>query len=234
MSSLFVVRHGQASFQGPHYDQLSPLGERQAQALAAWWCSHDVRWDYVFIGPKKRHRQTAEAAAAVFEAAGLPFPEPVMLPAFDEHHGASVVKQALSNDHDNEDQAALLPGHIRKQADVDAYFRRFQEITTAWVAGSHTSEFETWQAFRARVDAGLLEVTRQAGRGARSVVFSSGGPVAVTTGAALKLSDQAVLEMSWKVRNGAYSECIYQDTRLTLLSHNATPGFADKALMTFI
>ena len=30
MASLYLIRHGQASFGSDHYDQLSPLGQRQA------------------------------------------------------------------------------------------------------------------------------------------------------------------------------------------------------------
>ncbi|MEK9990253.1 MAG: histidine phosphatase family protein, partial [Halieaceae bacterium] len=30
MASLYLIRHGQASFGSDNYDQLSPLGQRQA------------------------------------------------------------------------------------------------------------------------------------------------------------------------------------------------------------
>ncbi len=37
MSSLFLVRHGQASFLERNYDKLSAKGEEQARILGRYW-----------------------------------------------------------------------------------------------------------------------------------------------------------------------------------------------------
>lgn len=235
MSNLFVLRHGQASFHGPHYDQLSSLGHEQGVALGAWWAQLGQRWDYVFMGPKKRHHQTAVALAEGYAKAGASLPEPMLMPEFNEHQGASVVKSVLSEDLAQEDDTALLPGHIKDQAQVNMYFERFQEITLAWAAGKLVRpEFENWQAFRSRVEAGITKIMRETERGANTLVVSSGGPVSITTGMALGLDDAATLALSWKVRNGAFTECLYDKERLTLVAHNATPGFDDKQYFTMI
>jgi broad specificity phosphatase PhoE len=59
---LLAVRHGQASFEAEDYDQLSPLGQAQAQALGRWLGSHDPRLD------EFDHRQLARAFVAQFPA----------------------------------------------------------------------------------------------------------------------------------------------------------------------
>ena len=63
MSILYLVRHGQASFASENYDQLSPLGERQARQLGEHWVALGLRFDRVYIGPKQRHLQTQAAVA---------------------------------------------------------------------------------------------------------------------------------------------------------------------------
>ena len=58
MGQLYLVRHGQASLGADDYDQLSPLGARQAQRLGEHWRAQGLRFDAVFTGTLKRHRQT--------------------------------------------------------------------------------------------------------------------------------------------------------------------------------
>jgi broad specificity phosphatase PhoE len=65
VSTLLLVRHGQATFGADRYDALSPLGERQAAAagkhLAGVW-SAPTR---VLCGPRVRHRATWAAINVV-------------------------------------------------------------------------------------------------------------------------------------------------------------------------
>lgn len=61
MSQLTVVRHGQASFFSKDYDQLSSLGKEQAELLGQFLGERDRRFDEVYLGPRKRHRETFES-----------------------------------------------------------------------------------------------------------------------------------------------------------------------------
>jgi len=236
MSQIYVVRHGQASFYGPHYDQLSELGYAQSRRLGEYWANLGMHWDKVFIGPKKRHIQTAESVAEAYKSAGVAFPEWQELPEFDEHQGASVVKKVLTKDLDLESDVDLLPSHMKQDKQmVQQYFTRFQEISLEWVRGELTMpEYESWFNFRARVERGIRHVMSEAGHGTNICVFSSGGPVSVMSGFALGLDDEATMRLSWKVRNGGYSECLFSEDRLSLVSHNATPAFQKKEHLTLI
>ncbi len=82
-----MVRYGQASFGGPAYDQLLAPGEAQARALGHAWAAQAVRFDRVYAGPLRRHQQTHDAAAAAYREHGLDWPDPVLLPQLNEHHG---------------------------------------------------------------------------------------------------------------------------------------------------
>ena len=60
MASIYLIRHGQASFGQENYDQLSELGQQQAVRLGQVISKRLPRFDAVCLGTMKRHRQTAE------------------------------------------------------------------------------------------------------------------------------------------------------------------------------
>ena len=50
MGTLYLVRHGQASFGSDDYDRLSPLGQRQSLRLGEHWRAHGLHFDAVYTG----------------------------------------------------------------------------------------------------------------------------------------------------------------------------------------
>mgnify|MGYP006207489193 FL=1 len=58
MGTLYLVRHGQASFGADDYDQLSERGQAQSQRLGAYWRERGLRFDAVYTGTLRRHAQT--------------------------------------------------------------------------------------------------------------------------------------------------------------------------------
>src|SRR5947209_7842624 len=95
MSILTLVRHGQASYMSEDYDKLSPLGERQARKLGQYLVHHQIVFDRVFLGPATRHFRTMELVAEAFLAAGLPWPEPVVLNKLDEFDAFLMMKRVV-------------------------------------------------------------------------------------------------------------------------------------------
>ncbi len=63
MASLYLIRHGQASFGAENYDSLSDLGVDQCRRLGVWWRERGHVPARVLVGPMVRHRQSAEAFA---------------------------------------------------------------------------------------------------------------------------------------------------------------------------
>ena len=58
MSELYLVRHGQASFGSPDYDQLSEIGFKQSNVLGEFFVSRNIIFDRFVCGDMRRHRQT--------------------------------------------------------------------------------------------------------------------------------------------------------------------------------
>ena len=70
MGTLYLVRHGQASFGAEDYDQLSDLGRRQSVRLGEYFASRAVRFDGLIAGTLRRHKQTLEGILEGMNHAG--------------------------------------------------------------------------------------------------------------------------------------------------------------------
>jgi broad specificity phosphatase PhoE len=238
MSTLTIVRHGQASLFTQDYDRLSALGEKQVMALGDHWARTRTVFDRAFTGPARRHLQTAELVGAACRKAGLPWTEPVILPELDEFPAEGLMKQYLERLAEKHPRLKALhqdlqcaSGRSEQARALELVFRAF---TTMWVrAEFDASEVETWEMFSARVGRGLDRLRNNGSRGASIVVFSSAGPTAVMMQTALGLDPLRTLHLCWLVRNSACSEFLFSGDRFSLASFNAVPHLDDPALVTY-
>ena len=79
MGTLYLIRHGQASFGADDYDQLSELGMRQAVRLGEWFHGKGVQFSAVMTGSLKRHVQTLEGIAKGMQWDGVPLSWPGLM-----------------------------------------------------------------------------------------------------------------------------------------------------------
>lgn len=224
MGMLTIVRHGQASLHAEDYDQLSPLGEAQSKDLARYWLSMNHRWDQIWLGPRKRHRQTHDAVATMFSQAGVAVPNTQEHAAFDEHQGIWVVKALLDNQPGVEGTSFVPKDGLKDPETKRKFMAQFRDIMRAWVREEHDfPQFETWKQFRRRIEQGLEDVLRQQKGTERTVIYSSAGPLAAAVGHCLGLDDLAVLELNWPIRNTAIAEFRTSSHGLSLVSFNTLP-----------
>jgi broad specificity phosphatase PhoE len=238
MSHLLLVRHGQASFLEPDYDKLSPKGEMQGRLLGGYWTEHKVPFDRVYTGPKVRQKETARIVGEAYKKAGLPWPEPVVLPAFDEFQAEAVLEQTLPRLVESDEGVRALHQAFQSATAKEERFRTFQRVFEVvidrWARGElSTTGIELWPEFCARVQLGLQSLAGNGTTGQRIVVFSSGGPVGVAMQKALDLNTRATLRSAWMVRNCAYNEFLFSADRFTLTSYNACPHLVDPAYITY-
>ena len=64
MASLYLIRHGQASFGSANYDQLSPLGQRQADVSGRFFADVGMHFAQAVSGDLSRQRETGERILA--------------------------------------------------------------------------------------------------------------------------------------------------------------------------
>jgi broad specificity phosphatase PhoE len=238
MGMLFLVRHAQASFLQPDYDKLSALGETQSRLLGEHWAQRQIAFDRIAVGPCARHKETVAPVEAAYRKAGLAFPEPQILPQFDEYHAEEVLRGLLpgllEKDQNIRDLHAAFQSAEDNATQRKAFQKLFAAVITDWVRGvSHAEGVETWQEFCARVDSGLTQFLSSGKRGERVAIFTSGGPIAVAMQRALHLSPEDTLQMTWMSRNSSWSEFLYDADRLTLSSFNIHEHIADPAMLTY-
>jgi broad specificity phosphatase PhoE len=239
MSSLTLVRHGQASFFADDYDKLSALGERQAALLGEHWAKRGLAFDEVYFGPRTRQRQTAEIAGERFRRAGRAWPEPVLLPELDEYDLAGLVEHLIPDLLGRDPRFGDLVGSYQRIVDegeekVRTFQRMFEALLRHWQTATHTIEgVESWVSFRDRVRRGLERIRSRPGNGRRVAAFTSGGFIGTAVHLATGSTDANALELNWRVRNGSLTDFIFSRDRLTLDTFNSVPHLEDAEVWTY-
>jgi broad specificity phosphatase PhoE len=236
---LTLVRHGQASFFEDDYDRLSPLGERQSHRLGEYLAARERRFDLVFVGPRRRHTQTAEAVGRVFQDAGVEWPDPILCPELDEHNAVESVARdrkrlgerfPLLQQLEGELMAADTP-ETRKRS----YARLFAAVMELWMQDAlEVPGLEPWHDFLARVRRGIGAIVSKSGRNQRVIAFTSGGPVAASVQLALKGEERAALLLASRVANTSYTRFLFDGDRFSLDCFNGTGHLREPELETHL
>jgi broad specificity phosphatase PhoE len=237
MGILFLVRHAQASFLDQNYDKLSKLGESQASLLGEYWAQRKIVFDRVCVGPSVRQKDTSRLISDAYKLNGLKFPEPLVLPEFDEYPGEALLGRSLPGLLEKDQVVRDLHAAFQSSDSVRrrANFQRlFEAVIGKWVQGAICPPgVETWLEFCARVNSGLSRFLSAGGHGERVALFTSGGPIAVAMQRALQLSRESTLQLSWMSRNSSWSEFLYDAERFTLSSFNSHGHIGDPAMLTY-
>jgi broad specificity phosphatase PhoE len=238
MGILFLVRHAQASFLEQNYDKLSALGEAQAGHLGEYWTLRKIVFDRVCAGPCDRQKDTLRLVSNAYHKASLKFPDPLMMPEFDEYQGEAVLEYSLPGLIEDDQSIRALHAAFKSSSDSAGRRATFQKLFEAvidkWVRGAICPPgVETWLEFCSRVNSGLAKFLSAGGRGERVAIFTSGGPIAVAMQRALQLSPESTLQVSWMSRNSSWSEFLYAAERLTLSSFNSHGHIVDPAMLTY-
>lgn len=208
MGTVTLVRHGQASFGASDYDQLSPLGTRQCEALGAYLAERGRRFEVVLTGTLRRHAQSLAAMRSRLD--GLP--EARTVPALDEYDAEALVRAAAGGQ-----PPAHAPGGDRRE-----HFRLLREGLDRWMRGElSVPGMRDWAAFQGGVTA-VLDELRQSGA-QQVLVVSSGGPIATAVAHVLQAPPSAVVALNLQMRNSAVSELTFTPSRHWLVSYNGLP-----------
>jgi len=228
MATIYLVRHGQASFGKDNYDQLSPRGWEQGRLLGQW-LADKVKPGVVVGGNLQRHRETVEAIATGY---GPRLPDMWGMDGLNEFDHMEVIEHLRPEWADRQVMARDLAS-VPKPA--KAFQQLFEKAVARWVSGEYDPEYaETWLSFRQRVLSTLDEVIELAD-GADVLVSTSGGPIAVMISDLLELSDRKTLELNNVIANASVSRLLYSGSRrsLSVFNNYSHLEAEDPALVTF-
>jgi broad specificity phosphatase PhoE len=208
MGTLYLVRHGQASFGAADYDQLSELGRQQSERLGRYWRERGLTFDAVLTGTLRRHAQTWEGIA---QGAG---------------YASEVQALAGLNEYDSEAViAAIHPQPLPKPDTSELYrhhFRLLRDGLRQWMNGVVSPRgMPSYTDFLAGVTGALDQVRRN--YEGNVLIVSSGGPIATAVGHVLGTTPETTIELNLRIRNSAVSEFTYNPKRHSLLSFNTLP-----------
>lgn len=237
MTTVYLVRHGQASFGAADYDQLSALGQRQSELLGQWWKQTGRSIESSAMGAMKRHRQTAQAC---LQALGADTSGSLVDPGFNEYDHEGILRIHRPDLRDHEAVGRYLMEQAEQGVDPKRAFQRvFMEAADRWTSGAHDADYpESWPAFKQR----CITATHQAAAQARErghgsvVVFTSGGPIAAITQGALGIPDAKAFDLAWSLLNAGVTQVQSRSGSLRLAQFNNVAHLdlaCDPAMLTF-
>jgi broad specificity phosphatase PhoE len=220
VGSIYLIRHGQASFGADDYDVLSPTGFRQAEVLGAHLAQLGLQFDRCIAGSLFRQRHTAQTAMAQLDAAGLIAPALETDQAFNEFDAEAVIRALLPAMLPDEPEALEV---MRNAAHNRAEFQRlFALIIGRWLGGEHdTPALQSWLAFVEQVQAGLDRILDSAGPSDRIAVFTSGGTITALLHLITQMPAPQAFELNWQIVNTSLNHLKFRGREVSLASFNS-------------
>lgn len=198
MSLIYLIRHGQASFGAADYDHLSELGRVQCELLGQDFARKGVNPDRVISGGLKRQQQSALACAPQADCE-----RDERWNEFDFQHLFACYQAEHNTD-------------IEQHGDLKPLFF---DMFMRWRLGEFDHQVpERFDAFRRRVLAALDEL--KACEDKHIWVFTSGGPIACVIQHLMGLSDNAMLELNWRLVNAGVTKLIANKDGMHISSIN--------------
>lgn len=211
MGTLYLVRHGQASFGSENYDQLSELGWRQSVRLGEFFKAHELHFQSVITGTMRRHAETFEGIVQ-----GL---------------GSRLERRVLSELNEYDSQALIDALHAPPLSDLltpegyRQHFRHLRDALKQWMAGVISpSGMPSYADFTAGIRAALEQAHKESD--GNVLIVTSGGPISAAVGQLLGTSAETTIDLNLRMRNTSVTELAMTPKRLALISFNGLPHLA--------
>jgi broad specificity phosphatase PhoE len=214
MASIYLVRHGQASFGTDNYDRLSELGCRQAEVLGHYFDTRGLKFDAVYTGDLERQRKTAEIAA------GNHGTEHRVDPRFNEIDNAAqldVITPILLAD-----RPELKAWADKAHNSSKDYQKLLEQVFNYWVAlgDDAPAGLQSWASYSSDVCEALAEVVREQGSGKNTAIFTSGGTIATIVAHVLGAGGEGTYQFYEPVINCSVTRLLYNANKMSLSYYN--------------
>ncbi|PHN21589.1 histidine phosphatase family protein [Pseudomonas sp. ICMP 460] len=220
MGSIYLIRHGQASFGADDYDVLSPIGVEQAHVLGRHLAALGIRFDRCIAGDLRRQQHTATAAFDQYAALGLSVPALEIDPAFNEFDAEAIIRALLPDLLGAEPNAIEV---LRNAAQHRSEFQRiFALIIERWLAGTYDPPgLESWLGFVERVQGGLQRILEAADSSHKIAVFTSGGSITALLHLITRMPAAQAFELNWQIVNTSLNQLKFRGREVALASFNS-------------
>lgn len=231
MTTIYLVRHGQASFGAESYDKLSPNGEIQAKVLGQYLDKILKEEPYVVVGSMQRHQQTANISLAEY------FPEANIETndAWNEFNHQQVFERydpSFSN------PQALKQSFAQSENPHQFLSEVFGHAVKRWTANEHQDYDESWPEFQNRVENALKSLCEKLieTKPPYAVVYTSGGVISILIGKLLGLSVEKTFALTWAIANTSITtlRLVGNEPQLLSLNEHQYLKAIDPQLLTWV
>jgi broad specificity phosphatase PhoE len=210
MGTLYLVRHGQASFGADNYDVLSELGQRQALRLGQYLRERGVVFEAAITGTLERQRQTH---AGICQGLGQSL-SALEWPALNEYDSLALIE-------------AIHPQPLARPDTPELYrhhFRLLRQALQAWIAGQIAPRgMPSYAQWCQGIEAALDHVRQQ--HQGPVLMVSSGGPIASAVAHVMQAAPTSWIELNLRIRNASLTQFEFNPKRHSLLTYNTLPHF---------
>ena len=215
MATIYLIRHGQASFGSDDYDQLSQLGIRQAEVAGEYFRESGIFFDAAYSGDLKRQIDTSQLVLASQPA------------AFSTN-----IDSRFNEIRNDEQLEYLLPEIVKARPDIASlvdrglvsskdYQKAIDAVFNFWVSDEcKHPEIQSWHDYSTGVRDALSDVVKNQGSGKTIAVFTSGGTIATIVAQVLGLSGKQTYPFYEPMFNCAVTQLFYNQERISLSYFN--------------
>jgi broad specificity phosphatase PhoE len=220
VGSIYLIRHGQASFGADDYDVLSPVGIRQAEVLGEHLALLGTRLDRSISGSLLRQQDTANATLAQLHAAAISVPALEIDPAFNEFDAEAVIRSLLPELLPEEPEALhILRNGPQNRSEFQLLFAK---IIGRWISGQYDQPgLQSWQAFVQQVQGGFERLLNQAHSKQNIAIFTSGGTITALLHLITGIPANKAFELNWQIVNTSLSCLKFRGSEVSLASFNS-------------
>lgn len=215
MASIYVIRHGQASFGAANYDKLSDLGCRQAEVAGHYLRDCNIHFDAVYSGDLQRQRKTAELAIASQPGSVSHQIDARFNEVRNDEHLEALVPRILET---NPVVRTLMDKGLSESKD---YQKVIEAVFNHWVSPEcDASGIQSWEEYSSGVRDALAEVIAAQGSGKTVGIFASGGTIATIVAQVLGLSGAHAYAFYEPVINCSVTRLFYSGEKVSLSYFN--------------
>ncbi|MFK8050985.1 MAG: histidine phosphatase family protein [Halioglobus sp.] len=215
MASIYLIRHGQASFGSANYDKLSDLGCRQAEVLGHYLRDCKIHFDAVYSGDLQRQRKTTELAIASQPQSVSHQIDPRFNEVRNDEQVEVLVPKILES---NATLRSLMDKGLSESKD---YQKVIEAVFNHWVSPEcDATGIQSWEEYSEGVRDALSEVMQAQGSGKTVGIFASGGTIATIVAQVLGLGGAHTYAFYEPVINCSVTRLFYSGKKVSLSYYN--------------
>ncbi|MFT4520260.1 MAG: broad specificity phosphatase PhoE [Halioglobus sp.] len=215
MATIYLIRHGQASFGSENYDKLSELGCRQADIVGEYLRDCGIHLDAAYSGDLSRQHETAQRALA------------------SQPGEVSHTVDPRFNEIQNEEQIEyLMPQVLERSPEIRAlvakgfssskdYQKLIDAVFNFWVSPEcDEPKIQSWADFSGGARDALHKVMAEQGSGKTIGIFTSGGTLATLVAQVIGLGGEDTYQLYEPIMNCSVTQLFYSGDKVSLSYFN--------------